>query len=122
MEQTSLIIRPVLKFLFPSAADVTIDLYHGYIRKSAHFIEYAMLAFLAFRAVSGSSAGLLRRLRMLVPVFFVALVASIDEFHQSFVPSRTSSVLDVLLDVSGGVFAVLVCWFIWREKSSGNAG
>jgi VanZ family protein len=110
MQQTSLIIRPILKFLFPSSPEATIDLIHAYIRKSAHFTEYAILAFFAFRAAAGSSINLLRRFRMLAPVVFVALIAATDEYHQSFVPSRTSSGWDVLLDISGSVFVVIISW------------
>lgn len=117
MNETSLIIRPILKFLFPAAPDNTIDLYHGYIRKCAHFTEYAILAFFAFRAAAGSSIDRLRRSRFFAPLLFVALIASIDEFHQSFVPSRTSSAWDVLLDISGGIFVVVICWLLSRKKS-----
>jgi len=116
MQETSLIIRPLLKFLFPTSPEATIDLYHGYIRKCAHFTEYGILAFFAFRAAAGSSIDRLRRSRFFAPALFVALIASIDEFHQSFVPSRTSSGWDVLLDISGGIFVVFTCWLLERKK------
>jgi VanZ family protein len=117
MEETSIIIRPILKFLFPTAPEDTIAFYHGYIRKCAHFTEYAILAFFAFRAAAGSSIGLLRRSRFVTAIILVALVASIDEFHQSFAPSRTSSGWDVLLDISGSVFTVLLCWLRQGKRS-----
>jgi VanZ family protein len=117
MGETSLIIRPILTFLFPSASDYTIDLYHGYIRKCAHFTEYAILAFFAFRAFIAASTHILRRYRFIAPVIFVAVIASIDEFHQSFVPSRTGSEWDVLLDISGGFFMVVVLWLTRNAKS-----
>lgn len=116
-EETSIIIRPILKFLFPNSPEITIDHYHAYIRKCAHFTEYAVLAFLTFRAAAGSSIGPLRRSRFFLPMIFVTLVASIDEYHQSFVPSRTSSIWDVLLDVCGGVFVAAICWFVGRNRS-----
>ena len=122
MEETSLIIRPILKFLFPTAPDVTLNLYHGYIRKLAHFTEYAVLAFLGLRAVAGWSTDRLRRASLLITVLFVAVIASIDEYHQSFVPSRTSSFWDVLLDISGGAFAVFLCWVAGRTKRVENGG
>src|SRR5258708_34840681 len=71
MEETSIVIRPILKFLFPTAPEDTITLYHGYIRKFAHFAEYAILAFFAFRAVAVSSISLIRRSRLVGPVIFV---------------------------------------------------
>ena len=36
------------------------------------------------------------------------IFASLDEFHQSFVPSRTASPYDVALDSLGALFALLV--------------
>ncbi|MBK9766529.1 MAG: VanZ family protein [Chloracidobacterium sp.] len=62
MDQTSRFIRPLLEFLFPSASSDTITLYHAFIRKFAHFTEYAILAFLAFRA-SRNSVEVYRGLR-----------------------------------------------------------
>jgi|ERR1035437_1279168 VanZ family protein len=102
MSKTSLIIGPILHFLFPTASEETIQLYHGYIRKAAHFTEYAMLAFFAVRMLARSSQNTVLRWRYLLAIVLVAAIASLDEFHQSFEPSRTSSYLDVLLDIFGG--------------------
>ncbi len=41
----------------------------------------------------------------LLAIVLVAGYASLDEFHQSFVPGRTAAVGDVLIDTSGGVAA-----------------
>ena len=38
-----------------------------------------------------------------------ALVAVSDEFHQTFVKSRTPSVRDVLLDVGGAFLGLMIC-------------
>lgn len=102
MNHTSIIIRPILEFLFPTASEQTLLIYHGYIRKCAHFIEYGVLAFLASRAfrVYGLSPFKI----LLLALVLVLGVASLDEFNQSFEPSRTSSPWDVLLDFSGGLF------------------
>lgn len=115
MEETSRVIRPILKFLFPTSPDDIINLYHGYVRKLAHFTEYSILAFFAFRALRDSTIGFLSSWRFLVPVAIAIMVAAVDEFHQSFVPSRTSSGLDVLLDVSGGVVAAILCWLFSKR-------
>jgi VanZ family protein len=37
-----------------------------------------------------------------------ALFAASDEFHQSFVKSRTPSVRDVLLDIAGALLGLLI--------------
>jgi VanZ family protein len=103
MSNTSRIIRPLLIWLFPNAPEDIITVYHGYIRKSAHFIEYAVLAFWASRAFWGSAGVTLRRYWYAFAFLAVGLTASLDEFNQSFNPARTSAVFDVLLDSAGGL-------------------
>ena len=52
---TSLIIRPLLLWLFPGIREARIDEVHFFVRKTAHFTEYAVLALLAARAFRTSS-------------------------------------------------------------------
>ena len=113
---TSRIIRPLLEWIFPAADAATLDIYHGYIRKLAHFTEYGMLAFFASRAFWLSSQNILRKLWFVWAFLFVAFVAWFDEYNQSFNPLRTSSGYDVLIDVSGGLFAVTVLYAIKSRK------
>jgi VanZ family protein len=118
MSETSRIIGPILRFLFPNAPEATITAYHALIRKSAHFTEYAILAFWAIKAFSASpAADFLRKNRFWLATLLVVCVASVDEFHQSFVPSRTSSIWDVALDSAGGVTMVLLFWLFTKSRS-----
>ena len=98
------------------------DFLHLAIRKLAHLSEYGVLTFLFFRAWRGPAAGwsMLWARR----AFACCLaVAAIDEFHQSFVPSRTSKVQDVLIDVCGGMLALLIThWLTSRKRSASAAG
>ncbi|HEX2639176.1 MAG TPA: VanZ family protein [Pyrinomonadaceae bacterium] len=112
MSETSRFIRPLLQFLFPDSTEATIDLIHGYIRKSAHLFEYAVLAALTARALVGSSVSTLKKFSYAVALLLVLVVASIDEFHQSYEPSRTSSPYDVLIDITGGVLALVIVYGI----------
>ena len=118
MSNTSLIIRPLLEFFFPSASPETLLVYHGYIRKLAHFTEYAILAILAARAIPYTFGNRARWKIYLAALATVLVVASVDEFKQSFEPSRTSSPVDVLIDLSGGVVAIGLFWLIKRRQSS----
>ena len=102
MNETSRIIRPLLEFLFPAAPPETLTLYHGYIRKFAHFAEYAVLASLAFRALAPFKH------KYGIALVFAAFVAFLDEFNQSLNPTRTSSGWDVALDIAGAAFAIAV--------------
>lgn len=117
MSETSRIIRPILKFLFPNAPEATITAYHAFIRKSAHFTEYAILAFFAVRAFSAASINFIKSNRFWLAIVLVLLVAATDEFHQSFEPSRTSSIYDVALDCIGGVTMVVLYWLFTKTRS-----
>lgn len=113
--RTSLIIRPILEFLFPSADPETLSYYHDIIRKLAHLTEYAILGFLACRAFAGSATKSLRKHSYLLAILLVLLVAGLDEFNQSFNPERTASPVDTLIDLSGGVAATLVYHLFTRR-------
>lgn len=92
----------------------TIELVHHVIRKCAHFTEYAVLGFLAWRAVHCDEAfsGTSSRKQYWLAILFCAFYASTDEFHQKFVPTRQPAVLDVMLDTCGAAFGLLVIWCI----------
>ena len=91
---------------------------HGITRKLAHFMEYALLAFLAARAFRTSSNSSLHQHWFLISFILVAVYALIDEYHQSLVPSRTASVLDSLIDMAGGLTMLLAI----RRRNKANAG
>jgi VanZ family protein len=96
-ENTSRFIDPILRFFMPGASAVTIALAHGFVRKAAHFTNYAILFWLL---VSGPLRGR--------PYFVFGLCvfyALLDEGHQLFVPSRGPSLYDVALDSTGALFS-----------------
>lgn len=121
MSQTSRFIRPILEFLFPHAPESALQLYHAYIRKFAHFAEYAMLAFLALRSFSFPPGKAFGKYKHLAALALVILVASLDEFNQSFNPTRTGSPWDVLLDTAGGLTAIIIYWAVTQRRRTTNA-
>lgn len=118
--QTSRIIGPILHFLFPSASEETIRQYHFFIRKCAHFTEYALLAFWSIRALSASSKPSIRNFRFVIAMLIVLTIASTDELNQSFEPTRTSSPWDVLLDCIGGATMSLIYWLVVSRRVKGD--
>ena len=106
-ENTSRIIIPILRWIFPHAASATLFAIHHYIRKSAHFTEYFVLSLLVLRGIRAGRPGTRFAWALLV-IAIVACYASLDELHQRFVPGRTPAVRDVLIDTTGGVAAQLV--------------
>lgn len=113
---TSRIIRPLLEWLFPAASAESLIVYHGYIRKLAHFAEYAVLAFFASRAFWHSSVNLLRKFWFVWAFLTIAFVALLDEYNQSFNPLRTSSIYDSLIDIAGGLTMILLFYFISKKR------
>jgi VanZ family protein len=89
---------------------------HFYIRKCAHFTEYAILALWAVRAFRRSTAVHLARFPYHFAFLVVVIVALLDEFNQRFISSRTSSIWDVVIDVAGGLFAIVVAYVIGRKR------
>lgn len=121
MTRTSLLIRPILEFLFPSDPEETLIFYHGVIRKFAHFAEYAVLGFIACRAFAGSSKDLFRKHFYLAAIVLVLLVAGSDELNQSFNSARTGSYIDALLDLSGGLAGTIFFYFLTRRRVRATA-
>src|SRR5260370_789557 len=111
---TALLIQPMLRWLFPQMSDERTVLLHFLVRKAGHFTEYAILGLLAARAFSASSHTALRLSWFLAALILVSVYALSDEYHQSFVPSRTSSIYDSFIDIAGGL-AALASWRMKRR-------
>lgn len=103
---TSRIIRPLFLWLFPDISEAGLTQVHFFVRKAAHVTEYGVLALLAARAFLTSSRAPLRRKWWLASFALVAAVALADEYNQSFLPSRTGTIYDSLLDMFGGGLAL----------------
>ena len=88
-------------WLFPNTSPETMATIHFITRKIAHFTEYAILGLLAARAFWSSKRW------FLISAVLVVVYALIDEYHQSFVPSRTASVFDSFIDMLGGLTALI---------------
>jgi VanZ family protein len=116
-DNTSRILLPLLLWLFPGISPAQIAAAHFYVRKTAHFTEYAIFAFLAARALAVSSRPLLRHGWFFLSLLLVSCYALLDEYHQSFVVTRTASIYDSLIDMSGGLSALLL-YALWQSKKS----
>jgi VanZ family protein len=119
---TSRILYPLLHFLFALDWD-RFEIWHFYIRKTGHVVGYGTLSILLFRAWRATLPGLDNANWTFrwanIAILGTALVASLDEWHQSFIPSRTGTVRDVALDTCAGIAAqVLVLLWIRRFPRS----
>ena len=115
---TSRILYPLLHFLF-GLNPIHFSAWHVVIRKSGHFVGYFTLSWLLFRAwrdtfpLPGRSWSI-QWAR--ISLFMTALVACLDEWHQTYLPSRTGNVHDVLLDSTAALVAQVVIFLILRRR------
>ena len=114
-ERTGHILRPFLEWLFGEMPDSRYALIQFLVRKMAHVTVYAVLSLLWFRARRGPRSGWQPSWALLALLVSV-LVAVGDEFHQSFIPSRTGTPWDVLLD-SFGAFLVLAALAVSTRRT-----
>lgn len=99
----------LLRKVFPALSGEVVDLLHLLARKLGHFVEFFIFAVLTMRALRNQSG----ETRAGLALALTALYAVSDELHQSLVPSRGASVIDVLIDVFGGLCGIL--WFHLRH-------
>lgn len=119
---TSRILKPLLIWMFPHISEERIAVVHFLVRKLTHFTSYAVLGVLAVRAFVGSSRWVLREHWRLASVLLIVTYALLDEFHQSFVPSRSASIFDSLIDIAGGLFAVFCLAYFRRRRLQARFG
>ena len=112
---TSRIIGPLILWLFPNTSIETLGIVHLITRKLAHFTEYAILGFFAARAFRTSPRPSVANRWFLISLAVVVVYALLDEYHQTFVPSRTGTIYDSLIDIAGGLTALLL---IRRHRKS----
>jgi VanZ family protein len=115
---TSRILYPLLHYLF-GLDFPRFEHWHFYMRKGGHVFGYGLLSILLFRAwrvtlpAVGNPSWTFRWAN--IAVLGTALVASLDEWHQSYLPSRTGTVHDVVLDTCAGIGAqillLILRWF-----------
>lgn len=111
--ETGFILGPLLFWLFPLATPAEIAEWHGFLRKLAHVTVYAILALLWFRAFTrGTRLGM--RGAVFASLAIAVAWACVDEGHQALVPSRTSTMRDVFIDVAGASGALGVVWIAAR--------
>jgi VanZ family protein len=114
-EHTSRFIGPFLRWFDPNISEATIASVQLFVRKCAHLSEYAILAAFLCRALRQSQP---RLLRVAIIAFVVAAIcAALDEFHQSFVTTRTGTPWDVAIDCAGALIGLALFWLVSNRKS-----
>ncbi len=123
-EHTGTVLAKILDTLFPHLSAEWFEWIHFLIRKSAHFCSYGLLSAFAFFSWRATFPAPIRWrfLWAALGVLTAFTAGSLDEFHQSFVPSRTSTFHDVLIDTAGGIFfQIVIALWLTRKASSRRA-
>ena len=107
-DRTSGPLRWVWEHLFGHVTNGRWEMLHHYIRKTGHFVGYGTMGLLWLRAWWMSLPRAPFLLDALLALLGTTVVASLDEFHQSFLPNRTGIPSDVLLDCCGATVLLLI--------------
>lgn len=88
------------------------------MKNLGHIIEYALLGFLIFRALSSKKGDTLSsRYVWLWSLTGAILYGVSDEVHQMFVPTRTAYLGDILMDGVGAGMGVLFAIIVYTSLS-----
>ena len=105
-KHTATILERIIRAVYGEINPDLFKFIHVFVRKAAHFTVYGTLSLSAYFSWR---ATLPRRSRWSfiwagLALLLTLAAASLDEFHQSFVPSRGPSPFDVMLDMMGAMF------------------
>jgi VanZ family protein len=100
----------------PSTEMPSFDWADTLIKKGGHVTGYALLALAYWYALGWESK------RWWLPILLAVLYSASDEFHQSFVPGRHSSPVDVLVFDNGGAMlgVALKTWLSPKKQKAGD--
>ncbi len=112
-QRTSSFFMPLIAWLLPQASLHMTATLHILLRKTGHFLEYALLAFLLFRAFRGG-----RQAFELTWIVYAGLISlgysALDEYLQTFTLTRTGSLYDWIIDASG--IACSLGLLVWKKR------
>lgn len=118
-------LRTLWQAIFGVEGDARWDEIHHHIRKTGHFTGYGLLCITSLRGWMLTFARRLRSLptgawrarSALMAICTTVFVASCDELHQSFMPDRTGTIVDVGIDTFGGLcFLAVIALLFWRKR------
>ncbi len=95
-----------------------LDLVIHIIRKSAHFLEYFILGFLAIRVLKDYNA--LDTRLCVIGILLCFLYACSDEIHQLFVSERSGRISDVFIDTVGASLSIYLYYLFHKFKNRKN--
>jgi VanZ family protein len=118
-QNTSSLLYGLLTRLFGEINFYDFLYWHHYLRKAGHVVGYGMLGLLMLRGFRATLAhrGSWFGQAIIFAWLGTAFVATMDEWHQSYIPSRTGTPWDVLLDSVAGLTALMLAYLLLRIRS-----
>ena len=116
---------PYTKNLSEETKNKIVEKSQPIIRKGAHVSIYTLVGILMMSFISTYKIHL--KYKFLISILVGLIYASSDEIHQSFIPGRTASIIDVGIDTAGvllGIILVLIIISVYKaltEKETANS-
>lgn len=118
MSSASTMTQGFLK-LFPELSRATVQALVFYTRKGFHVIGYFLATCILYRAVKVTPG--LKKHPYLFAFLLTLLFAIIDEWYQLYLPFRSGSIYDVLIDTVGiGLALIATRLTVQRQKKAPN--
>lgn len=121
-DHTSGPLRRLFEWIFGHIGDASWDMVHHFIRKTGHFTGYGAIGLAWLRAWWMTLPHSRFLQDSLLALLGTATVASLDEWHQTYLPNRTGTPVDVLLDCCGALTLQLIVYvylrIAWPKKLS----
>ena len=129
---TGALLYKLMSILVPHVEPAFVELLNTVLRKTGHFLGYAMLSALVLLALRNTNRDRLRYLLRrpwgiylrdywraewaLLGILLTVVTAAFDEIHQTFIPSRTGRWQDVMLD-SCGAIVIQALLYLWSTRT-----
>lgn len=108
------VIEAILKVFTKDVSKEKIEKLQLPIRKLAHFTIFAIGGVLAIMLLNQYNIPLIQKI--IYSQLIITIYAATDEFHQKFIPGRTASIWDVLIDSAGALTAILLITMLFIRK------
>ena len=113
------VLQTLVRWFFGEVDPTHFDTFHYILRKGGHFAGYGILGYLWFRAFLRKFTQRMPLTSALLAIACTFFIASLDEWHQSFLPERTGDFQDVVLDTFGAAVLVsLAAISVVRRKTA----
>lgn len=123
-EQTNGPLRHLFEWIVGPVSSAHWDQIHYAMRKTGHFLGYGFTGLAWLRAwllmwlapLRLRGIWFWRRLSFLMALFCTVIIASADEIHQTYIPSRTGLISDAFLDTAGALALMSLMVLFWIRR------